>query len=113
MTEKLNIDDVQEKQASRDDNGELIPRTEEIEWGDETKEIDVYPITGGLGNQIAKHERGLNELDPEAVAAVVRAACPNLTDMTADDIEALPLEYIEALIGPITSQLPEVDAGGN
>ena len=106
---KITTEDVRKSTAERDDNGDLIPDTHTIEWDGQEAEIDVYPLTGGLGNRIAKHEQGLTELDPKAVAAVLSASCPGLEDLRADDVRDMKLEKIKALVDPVVEQLPEAE----
>lgn len=114
MTDELTVDDVREDTAKRDESGELIPDTYDIEWNGETRELAVKPITGGLANRVAKHEEGFDDLDPQAVAAVLSAACPALEDIRAEDVRDMPLDQIQALVEPIGQQMPEVEpAEGN
>ena len=114
MSDKITTETVRSDAPDRDENGDLIPTTHDVEWNDKTAELDVKPIVGGIANKIAKHETGLAELDPEAVAVVLRTACPGLDGLTSGDVESMRVEKIQALVGPIVDQLPEVeDAGGN
>lgn len=110
MTDKLTVEDVQAEQAERDSEGELIPNTKEVKWNGSVKEVEVLPITTGVANEIAEYESGLAELDPEAVANVVNTCCPHL-ELTADDVDALPMQQVNKLVTPITEELPEVEAG--
>lgn len=112
MTDKLTVEDVQAEQAERDSEGELIPNTKEVKWNGSVKEVEVLPMTTGIVNEIAEYESGLAVLDPEAVANVVNVCCAGL-ELTADDVDALPVEQVDNLVTPITEELPEVDPGGN
>jgi len=108
----VDLQDIKEKSA-RDEDGELVPKTEEFEYDGETKEIRVYPVTGGMGNRLAKHEGGLQELEPKAVAAVLSIMCPDLEGITAKDVQDMPLQYEVALTSAVAEQLPdaEIDEG--
>jgi len=108
----VDLNDVREKSA-RDESGELVPETETFEYEGETNEIRVYPVTGGMGNRLAKHEKGLQELEPKAVAAVLSVMCPDLEDITADDVRDMPLQYEVALTSAVAEQLPDTEIEGN
>jgi len=108
----VDLSDVKEKSA-RDENGELVPETETFEYEGETHEIRVYPVTGGMGNRLAKHETGLQELEPKAVAAVLSVMCPDLEGITSEDVRDMPLQYEVGLTSAVAEQLPdtEIDEG--
>jgi hypothetical protein len=111
---KVDLNDVQEAKAERDENGDLLPDTKTFEYEGETKEVDVLPVTGGLGNRLAKHQEGLEELEPKSVAAVLSVMCPDLEGITADDVEDMPLKYEVGLTNAVAEQMPETEiAEGN
>jgi hypothetical protein len=112
----LELDDVKAEKAQRDEQGELIPEEKDIEWNGKTETLRVKPFVTGMGNRLAKHEEGLQELDPKSVAAVISAMCPDLAQISAADVEALPIEKVAAIVEAITEELPDeydVEAEGN
>lgn len=108
----IDIDDVREESA-RDSNGELVPDTKTFDYQGETREVRVYPVTGGMANKLAEYEEGLQELDPQAVAVVLSTACPDLEDIRKKDVEDMHLPFEIGLVNAVAEQLPDVEIEGN
>lgn len=109
----LELDDIDEAGAQRDENGELVAKEKEIEWEDNTETLRVKPFVTGMGNKLAKHEQGLRELEPNAVAAIISVMCPDLEDIRAEHVEDLPVPKLKAIIDAISEETPDdVDMGG-
>jgi len=109
MTDTLSADDVKEKSVKRDSNGEIIPETHEIQWGDDTKTVKTVPITTGVINELSSLDEEIANLQPEAVHEAFKSLYvePDPNTFSEQDIRDLDFEYMRALMEPLDSKIEE------
>lgn len=103
----VDLESVKDETVERDENGDLIPEEKEIQWDGESETIEVKPFVTGMGNRLAKHDEGLQELDPTAVASVISVMCPDLEGIKPEHVRDLPMAKVNAIVNAITEELPE------
>jgi len=116
MSDKLTVDDVNEQTVRRDSNGDLIPETHEIEWGDDTKTVETVPITTGVINELSHIDDEIMNLEPQAVYEAFRAiyVTPDPSEFSVKEIQDLEFQYLEALMSPLDEQMSEdIESEGN
>jgi hypothetical protein len=113
MTNELTVDDIEEGQAERGSDGELIAEEHTIPWGDDEKVVKTKPITTGLLNELSHTDEEIRNLDPHAVQEALQMIY--LTDavlsMSVDDIRDLKAPRLNALLSPLEEQI-EASIGG-
>ena len=119
MTDKLTIGDVEQESAKRDETGELVAESREIQWKGGTREVRVYPATLGHGNKFASIEDRLREADPEAVAEVLQGmyAEPDFGSQSKDQLvewlRDLPMARMRELTAPLNLGAEAGEGEGN
>jgi len=72
MTDKLSGDDLLDETASRGEDGDLLPETEEITWKGSKREVKVKPVTIGRINELEnEHSGDFDALDTDALRAII------------------------------------------
>lgn len=73
------------------------------------REIIVYPLTGAAAHRVASVPTDGDNAEPMlgALIDVVRASCP---DLTAEEVNALSVDQIAALVQLSRNQVAEVEA---
>jgi hypothetical protein len=106
---ELSVDDLNEKKAKRDSEGNLVGNTHEIDWYGETKHVRTKPITTGLLNELSELDDGINNLEPEAVHEAIQTLylTESIRNLTVQDISDLEAGALKRLLQPLED---EVDA---
>ena len=107
MSDTLTADDIKDKTVERGPDGELIPDSHEINWGDETKTVKTVPITTGVINRLSHIDDEIANLEPKAVHEAFETLYvePSPDTFTVEDIQDLDFEYLEALMQPLDKNM--------